>query len=427
VANPLKASRQGALLADLLKDMSQLQILRCIPTMDPRWGGPCQGIRNAEAALSAAGIASEVVSSDCRNAPWLTADSFTITPLGPGKFGYSYSAQMLPWLRRNLSRFDAVIVHTLWQWHGAAVLLALNEMKRHLEPLPALFVMPHGGLDPWYQRDSSRRLKALRNIFYWWAIERRLINSADAVLFTSREEGELARTTFPGYAPKSEFCVRYGIPKAPICIPRMAEAFRKSVPTLPIGRRYFLYLGRIHPKKGVDWLVEAYGQFVAGFSLEAEVPSLVIAGPGQESSFGQRVSRMVEKGGLKKQIHFAGMLEGDGKWGALYGCEASVMCSHQENFGIALVEALSCDRPVLITDKVNIWREIKADGGGWVCEQDRSAFANLLQQWVRTGKNSEALTPKQCYEKNFGIEQHAQVFTSTIRTVLAEREIATSP
>jgi glycosyltransferase involved in cell wall biosynthesis len=328
---------------------------------------------------------------------------------------------MLPWLEGNLHRFDAVIVHTLWQWHGAAVLFALNKVKRQHGASPALFVMPHGGLDPWYQRDKSRRLKALRNIVYWWAIERRLINSADALLFTSIEEGELARTTFPGYAPKREFCVKYGIPAAPAFREEMDQAFRAVVPDLPRERPYLLYLGRIHPKKGVDWLVEVYAQVLATEQSAKKLPALVIAGPGGDSAFGGAVKQAVQRNGLEGHVHFTGMLEGDSKWGALYGCEAGVICSHQENFGIALVEALSCDRPVLITNKVNIWREIEADGGGFVAEHSPAAFARLLQNWTQQKREHRRLAPRNCYEKNFGIEQHTETFASVIKSVLAAR------
>lgn len=401
--------------------MTSINVLRSVPTLDPKWGGPCQGIRNSIGALRQHGIHGQVVCADQVHAPWLKADKFPVNALGPGRFGYSYSSSIRPWLDSNLLRFDAVIVHTLWQWHGASVLFALDKIKRQRGVSPALFVMPHGGLDPWYQRDKSRRWKALRNIVYWWAIERRLINSADALLFTSIEEGELARTTFPGYAPKREFCVKYGIPAAPAFRKEMDQAFRAAVPDLPRERPYFLYLGRLHPKKGVDWLVDAYAQVLAAASAAVNVPALVIAGPESDSAFGGALRQKVQQTGLEARVHFTGMLEGDGKWGALYGCEAGVMCSHQENFGISLVETLSCDRPVLVTSKVNIWREIEEDGGGFIAEHSRADFSRLLYDWMQGKYKDSPLAPRKCYEKSFGIEQHVETFASVIKNVLAER------
>ena len=59
------------------------------------------------------------------------------------------------------------------------------------------------------------------------------------------------------------------------------------------------------------------------------------------------------------------MIGGDLKWGALRACDAFVLPSHQENFGISVVEALAVGRPVLISNQVNIWPEIEADRWDW--------------------------------------------------------------
>ena len=91
------------------------------------------------------------------------------------------------------------------------------------------------------------------------------------------------------------------------------------------------------------------------------------------------------------------------------------------------MEALSCDKPVLITDKVNIWREIEADRGGLVAQQDRAAFASLLQKWLSLGADGKSqLTPRAGYEKNFTIERHAELFASTLRKVIAEKKRTTN-
>jgi len=75
------------------------------------------------------------------------------------------------------------------------------------------------------------------------------------------------------------------------------------------------------------------------------------------------------------------MLAGAAKWGALRTAEAFVLPSHQENFGIAVVEALACGTPVLISDQVNIWREIAGDGAGLAGPDTAAGTLRLLTQW----------------------------------------------
>jgi len=138
------------------------------------------------------------------------------------------------------------------------------------------------------------------------------------------------------------------------------EIFFNRFPQLR-GRRLFLFLSRIHRKKGCDLLLEAMGR------LAAEHPELdlVIAGPDEEGLQPQ-LEAQAARLGIARRVHFTGMLEGALKWGALHAADAFVLPSHQENFGVAVVEALACEVPVLISDKVNIWPEIAKDEAGIV-------------------------------------------------------------
>lgn len=338
----------------------RMTILRVIPTMDPRWGGPCRLLRDSTPSLATRGVNVEIACADDPSAEWLH-ESFPCHGKGPGKYGYSYSAAFYDWVYSNMSRFDAVIVDTLWQWHGLAARLAVERhvQTRGPKTAPALLVMPHGGLNFWYQRDPSRRWKALRNSAYWWAFERKLINMSEAVIFTSPAEAKSSRRTFAGYRPKREFIVNLGISEPPARVDRHVRDFRKMLGDLGCQRDYFLYLNRIHPVKGTDQLIQAYAEAKRMTMNRHKLPRLVIAGPGLETAFGSHILGLVKALGLQGDVFFTGMLQGEQKWGAIYGCNAFVLCSHQESFGIAIVESLACDKPVLITDRVSIWREIE--------------------------------------------------------------------
>ncbi len=372
-----------------------MKILRVIGSMAPSVGGPAQGLRNLIPALERLGIQNEVVSCDVSDAPWKNTVPFPLHPLGPGKYGYSYSSRIGPWLEKNLSRFDAVIAHGLWLWPG----LAAFRVWKKLAPARTRFlVMPHGMLDPWFQRAPSRRFKAVRNHLYWRLLERHVVNGADAVLFTCEEELQLARETFAGYLPRREINAGYGVPNPPPFHDSMRMAFQATCSALK-ERPYLLFLGRIHPKKGIELLANAFSKLPANSSLD-----LVIAGPGWETSYGQRLSFEI---GSCQKIHVVGMLEGSAKWGALHGCQAFVLPSHQENFGIAVVEALACDKPVLISNKVNIWREILRDEAGMVANDTIDDTASMLQAFAGAGGEKAPGHFYQCYKRHFGIESAA--------------------
>jgi glycosyltransferase involved in cell wall biosynthesis len=385
-----------------------MKILRVIASLDPSKGGPSQGVRNSIPALSALGIENEVVCCDPAGVAWIGKDSFPVHTLGPGRFGYAYSDGLGEWLNANWGRFDAIISHGLWLWPGLAAFRVWKKKRRLGQ---RFFGMPHGMLDPWFQRDRSRRLKALRNFFYWSIAERRVVNGADALLFTCGEEMRLARQTFGGYRPRRELDIGYGVPEPPEFSESMRAAFSAKVPGL-MERPYLLFLGRIHPKKGVDLLACAYIEMLNAEKLKAGFPALVIAGPGWDSEYGLKIRRMIAG---QSSIHTVGMLEGDAKWGAMHGCSAFVLPSHQENFGIAVAEALACNKPVLISNKVNIWREITQDGAGIAAEDDLGGTIQLLRAFAHLDRAADPNRFHNCYHKRFGIDSAAQKLESVLR------------
>lgn len=356
-----------------------MKILRVIGSMDPAEGGPCQGIRNTIPALEKLGVHNEVVTLDDPHAPFLAKDSFKIHALGPSKGPWRYGSKLIPWLIENLPRFDVVIIHGLWLYYSHAAALAVRRYRKLAGAQtehPKVYCMPHGMLDPYFQRAPDRRLKAIRNWIYWKLIEHRVINGSNGVLFTCEAELLLAREPFRPYHPKLELNVGYGIGTPPEYNSSMDEAFFGKCPELR-GKPYILFLSRIHEKKGADLLIQAYGKV-----SQDNFPKLLIAGPGLDSTYGQRIVELAAQNGhLNKTIFFQGMLSGDAKWGAFYNCEAFILPSHQENFGIAVVEALACGKPVLISNQVNIWREIKAEGAGLVEDNTEEGTRKLLVSW----------------------------------------------
>lgn len=369
-----------------------MKLLRIIGSMNPSSGGPPQGIRNITEELLKKGIQTTVVSLDAPESSFFADDSFQITALGPVKTPCAYTEKLKPFLIKHILDFDVVIIHGLWLYHSLATMQVIRLYKRKGKKTPKVYIMPHGMLDPWFQRSPSRKWKALRNEVYWSLVERHVVNEADGLLFTCQEELELARTTFWGYRPKQEINVGYGILPPPKFTLEVSQTFQYPQP-------YFLFLGRIHEKKGVDILITAYQNLRKEY-IEGAIPYLVIAGPGLDSAYGQKVQKLVQPE-YQKYISFVGMLSGNSKWGALYGCEAFVLPSHQENFGIAVVEALACGKPVLISDRVNIWREISESGGGLIFNNTVGSLQKIFKTYIDKSRCKDTLNPLESYKKNF--------------------------
>jgi len=401
-----------------------MKVLHVIAGMDPKMGGVCQAVRTIVAGLAELGVHSEVVSLDAPDAAFLANDPFPTHALGPAKGLWSQSDKLIPWFAANFSRFDCVIAHGLWLYPTYAVEKALRQYKKqHSATAPRLYIMPHGMLDPYFQRAAGRKLKALRNWAYWKLIEGRVINNADGVLFTCEAERLLAREPFQPYHPKRDVVVGLGVEEPPAYTPSMREAFLKHCPELE-DQHYLLFLSRIHEKKGVDLLLRAYikkadelpkvevsasvsavANATTALASDDELPRLAVAGPGLDSSYGQQMQELAATAkNSQLAVSFPGMLTGLAKWGAFYHCEAFVLPSHQENFGIAVVEALACGKPVLISDQVNIWREIQEGGGGLVAKDSLGGTEELLTQWSKLPQEQKRAMQQQaraCFLKSF--------------------------
>lgn len=393
--------------------MNTMKILRVISSMHPSNGGPCQGIRNAIPYFQKVGITTEVVCMDDKNSHYSITDNFTIYKVGNGKTSYQYQPELLTWLKKNILNYDFIIVHGLWQYHNFAVCKTIELLKKQNLKIPKVIIMPHGMLDPYFQKATDRKWKALRNKLVWTFIEKKCISQADAIFYTCEEEMRLAATTFKSYKPKKNFNVGYGIQMPPENKESLKDDFYKIYPEIK-GKRYLLFLSRIHEKKGVDLLINAYNGL---FQKNKDLPDLVIAGP-TTSEYAQQ---MIKLASHNPKIHFSGMLTGNAKWGAFYNCEAYLLPSHQENFGIAIVEAMACKKPVLITKNVNIWSEINEGGGGWIVNlEDKSAIENNLSEII---KNSEAdfaakgYKAFETYRDKFDIESCVNKFIQTLKNI----------
>jgi glycosyltransferase involved in cell wall biosynthesis len=381
-----------------------MKVLHAIQSADPAGGGPIESIKQLAAATNADHRHS-VVSIDCSSAPFLREFPLEITALGPGSI-LGYSARLAPWLREHARDFDCIMIHGLWRYISFGSWRALR-----FGATPYL-VMPHGMLDPWFKRNYP--LKHVKKWLFWPWTEYRVLKDAAAVVFTCEEERVRARESFWLYRCK-EAVGAHAISR-PTGDDRAQRAlFIQAYPQLA-GKRLLLFLGRIHPLKGCDLLLAAF----AGTAQREPQLHLVMAGPCRDGWDGQ-LRRQAQSLSIEHRITWTGMLEGDLKWGAFHSAEAFILPSHLESFGVAVAEALACGVPVLISDKVQIWREISAESAGIIESDDLAGTERLLRRWAALSAIERVQMvecARRCFVNRFEAGRAAEKFNRILKEVV---------
>ncbi len=358
-------------------------------------------------AYPSLGVHGEVFCLDIPGTEFLSDVAAPVHALGPRRGGFGYSHTIPDWMTAHLQEYDALVLHGIWNYTNVAARRVMLQLKR------PYVVFPHGALDPWFNRQYP--LKKLKKQLFWpWQYP--VLRDAKAVLFTSDTERDLAATSFQP-SRWNGLPVPYGAMEPEDNPAEQTAAWFQHAPQLVVDgrpRRYLLFLARIHEKKGCDLLLAAFAQIAKA----APDLHLVIAGPDQVG-LQARLQAQASQAGIADRVHWPGMLRGDAKWGALRNCEAFVLPSHQENFGIAVAEALACGRPVLISNQVNIWPDIAADGAGLVEEDTLEGTQRLLERWLaledaeRTAMVSQT---QPCFRKRYSMQETARAIRELFST-----------
>jgi glycosyltransferase involved in cell wall biosynthesis len=386
---------------------SKVKILQMVQTLDPSVGGVAPAVLSLSRALAQRGHKIDIVTLDDPASSWLAEVDLGVHALGVGSTRYRYSKELLPWLRAHGDAYDCVIVNGLWQYMSFAARRCF-----HGAATP-YFVFPHGMLDPWFKRTFP--LKHLKKWLYWPWADYRVLRDAAAVIFTSEEERLQARKSFWLYRCREEVSP-LGLESPPPISTQAKEAFLARYPQLR-DTRILLFLGRLHPKKGCDILIDSLPR-----NLDREnVISLVLAGPDQ---VGWEKALRARAADIAPRVVFTGMLQGEMKQGALASADAFILPSHQENFGMSVVEALAAGLPVLISGRVNIWREIDEDRAGYVESDDLAGTTRLIERWLATApteRETMRANARKCFAYRFEIN-HA---VESLLRILAKRRVAT--
>jgi len=396
---------------------NRVKILHIIGSVDPRGGGTTDHVFSSCRVWSRHGHECHILCLDPPNAVWVNQSPALTFALGRQGHYYNFVQRLIPairygyepnlvrWLREYAPRYDAVILNGLWNYTSYGSWLALKTLD-----VP-YFVCPHGMLDPWLK--TAHPMKHFFKTLFWKLFESNVLSDARGVFFACEEERLLAGLCFLR-SVCSSYVVGFGTQDVSGDQDTQKAAFLSKFPQVR-ERKLILFLSRLHPKKGLDLLIRA-------FALHAnEFPEfdLLVAGPDQ-SGLVLQLTKIATELGIQKRIHWTGMLKGDEKWGAFRVAEFFVLPSHQENFGIAVAEAMALAVPVLITNKVNIWREIQSSGAGHVVADEIGEVAKGLQYMCSLSRSQLLMMgcrARTCFLERFDLERNAMELLTLITTL----------
>jgi glycosyltransferase involved in cell wall biosynthesis len=342
-----------------------MRVLHVISGISPVAGGTATALvalaRAQKGAGLDAGVFATYLGSTDDTADVLRGDGIDVTEIGPARRPLHQHPLIVPQLREKMPLYDIVHIHALWEevQHQAARIA-----RRIRKPY---VITPHGMLDPWSLRQSKWKKR-----IYLALRMRANLNGASAIHYTSEIERDLAAPL--GLKPPT-IVEPNGVDLAEFENLPPRGVFRGKHAMLSGDRPIVLFLSRVHPKKGLDLLVPAFAQAAPPDAI------LVIVGPDADG-YSDQVRAMAKHHGLADRLLFTGMLRGRDRIEAFIDADLFALPSYQENFGIAVIEALASGCPVLISDQVNIHREITKAGVGAVVPTTVPAVAEALRSWL---------------------------------------------
>lgn len=363
-----------------------MKVFLATASLRPSYGGPAFSVSRLATNLAEAGV--EV-------AIWAADQSAESTPLLPIS---SSVRRLLGTEMMALEQFgNPDILHDNGIWlphnHRLAQLTARRKIPR--------VVSTRGMLEPW-----ALNHKRWKKQVAWWLYQRSDLQRARCHHVTAEFEARNVERLGLGVP----LCVIGNGVDVPELHSRFRDNNRKSSDT-----KTALYLGRIHPKKGLLMLVEAWAR------VRPDGWILQIVGP-DEARHRMQVERAVTTAGLNEVVHFSGPIEGANKSKTFFNADLFVLPTYSENFGIVIAEALAHGVPVLTTTGAP-WSMLMDHGCGWWVNPTVDDIASGLRQ--ATSEKKQTLqemgkSGRKWVEAEFGWQRITKAFLTTYDELISK-------
>ncbi len=355
-----------------------MKVLHIIPSVASVRGGPSQALVEMVAALRSQGINAEIATTNDNGKGLLDVPLYELTSQliefanVPIRFfprfspnihsvrEFAFSGSMTAWLWEHITEYDVVHVHAIFSYTSTIAMLIAR-----IKNIPYIN-RPLGQLCEWSLQQSPLRKQAYLNI-----IERSNLLNSKFLHFTAQQEKEEFNQLGLDIA---NFILPHGV-HIPTLIPNAQNKVREIL-QIPDRRPIILFMSRIHPKKGLEYLIPALSK------LQEYNFALIVAGNG-EPDYVNQIKDLLKTHGIHDRTYLVGFVKGETKNLYLQGADLFALTSHSENFGIAAIEALAAGTPVLITNGVAIAPMITEQAIGHVTKLDIEAIAEALQKFFQ--------------------------------------------
>ncbi len=338
-----------------------MKILHVIPDLSTIAGGPVEAVKNMAKYQTKLGNAVSIITTDFYKPNNLVIKNVKISYFKCSINFIRYSYELKKYLSKNIKNFDIVHIHTIWQY--PTYIVGKICLKNHVPYI----LRPCGMLDDW-----SFSQKKLKKFIYYSLYEKRTIKNASAVHCTSKAETEEAQ--------------KYLQNKNIFILPLSVDTLFKKASFNNTSKKYILYLSRLHYKKQPDLLIKAFSKLVSDYPNH----QLILAGP-CETKYKYQLEKIIISLNLKKKITFAGMVIGEQKNELLLSASIYVLPSLQENFGIAVAEAMGAGLPVIIGEKVALAKDVINHNAGMVIKPTVDNIANAIKELLSSSEQSNAM------------------------------------
>lgn len=336
-----------------------MRVLHLVNDLLETSGGPTRSVQLTASYLEVVGIENEI---------WHQGSAGRMLDLGrevgcenlPNVLKKSVSITNIFQLGNKLSAFDIVHIHGLWTpfIHAAAMMCRSRSVP--------YVVAPRGMLEPW-----ALQQKKLKKKIAWVVYQKHDLQRASSIHCTSPLEADNVRRLLP--------CIKVEMIPNGTLLPDLS----KRVPYRDRRALRLLFLSRIHPKKGVDLLIDVWSK------LRPKGWECVICGPG-DVWYIDSLKKRIARSGLTSEIQIIEAVSGKQKDLLFRSADLFVLPSHSENFGIVVAEALAYELPVVTTNQTP-WSELELFNCGWFVEDSLHGIAEGLCNAMALSESERAV------------------------------------